>query len=93
MIKVSRISAKTEVHKLDIELDVNTDVYPMSKETFYGLCLARSLTADGQEDFDLFRHGDARAQDDSASNIIDQYQYVMNGKIFEDQLSDDGNKL
>ena len=64
----------------------------MSKETFYALCLAKSLTADGQEEFDLFRHGSA-GQDDTAANLIDQYQYVMNGKIFEDQLSDDGEKL
>ena len=29
LIIVSRISGKTEVHKLQIELDINTDIYPM----------------------------------------------------------------
>ena len=29
LIIVSRISGKTEVHKLQIELDINIDIYPM----------------------------------------------------------------
>ena len=52
---VSRISGETVVHKLQIELDVNTDIYPMDKDSFYALVLANSLTADGNEEFDLFR--------------------------------------
>jgi hypothetical protein len=36
---------------------VNTDIYPMQKEGTYALVIANSLTADGVEDFDLFRHG------------------------------------
>ena len=53
---VSRISGKTEVHKLEIELDVNSEIYPMLKGQYYALVLANSLTSDGNEDFDLFRH-------------------------------------
>ena len=95
---VSRISGKTEVHKLAIELDVNTDIYPMEKSQYYALVLATSLTSDGNEDFDLFRHtnqgvaagADANMQG-AGSNLIDQYDYVMHGKIFEDQLSEAAN--
>ena len=54
---MSRISGKTEVHKLQIELDVNTDIYPMKQGSYYALVLANSLTADGAEEFDLFRQG------------------------------------
>ena len=86
---VSRISGKTEVHKLQIELDVCTDIYPMKKDSYYALVLANSLTADGAEEFDLFRHGGGATDGgaDQGSNLIDQYQYVMHGKIFEDKLS------
>jgi hypothetical protein len=47
------------VHKLEIELDVNTDIYAMSKGSYYEIVLANSLTADGAEEFDLFRHTNA----------------------------------
>ena len=51
---VSRISGKSEVFKLGVELDVNTDIYPMQKGVHYSLVLANSLTANGNEEFDLF---------------------------------------
>ena len=53
---VSRITGKSEVHKLEISLDVNTDIYPMEKGQFYAIVLATSITSDGVEEFDLFRH-------------------------------------
>ena len=85
------------MHKLEIELDVNTDIYPMQKGAFYALVLANSLTADGVEEFDLFRHTNAADQGGdvamagASSNLIDQYDYVMHGKIFEDKLQDATN--
>ena len=75
----------------------------MLKGQYYALVLANSLTSDGNEDFDLFRHTNqnnsngAEAQG-AGSNLIDQYDYVMHGKIFEDKLGDassekDGQQL
>ena len=90
--KVSRISGKTETNKLEIELDVNTDIYPMAKGQYYALVLANSLTADGVEEFDLFRHANTNSAADhpmQGSNLIDQYDYVMHGKIFEDKLQEE----
>jgi len=40
---VSRIEAKSEVNKLEIELDINTDIYPMEKDAYYAMALASSL--------------------------------------------------
>ena len=81
------------MHKLEIELDVNTDIYPMQKGLYYALVLANSLTADGAEEFDLFRHANSGGQQtaESGGNLIDQYQYVMHGKIFEDKLQEGGD--
>jgi len=52
---VSRVSGITEIYDFQIELDVNTEIFEMKKDTNYMLMLTRSLTADGNEDFDLFR--------------------------------------
>ena len=57
MIKVSRISGKTEPNNFEIELDVNTDIYPMQKDCTYAMVIANSLTADGNQEFDLFKNG------------------------------------
>ena len=72
----------------------------MQKGSYYQLVLANSLTADGNEEFDIFRHGTGNAQGasgaaaaDAGTNLIDQYQYVMHGKIFEDELSDNNEVL
>ena len=55
--KVSRITGETLVSHFEIELDVNTDIYPMKVSENYDICIANSLTADGNEEFDLFRQG------------------------------------
>ena len=94
MLVVSRISGKTIVGKLEIELDVNTDIYPMVQGQNYALVLANFITSDPNEEFDLFRHNapGATAGGDvamgSGSNLLDQFDYVMQGKIFEDKLED-----
>ena len=65
----------------------------MQKGLNYGLVLANSLTADGEEEFDLFRHTNQSSGNDEvmndANNLIDTYDYVMHGKIFEDKLEND----
>ena len=53
---MSRIEAKSEVMKIDIELDVNTDIYPMEKDAYYSMVLASSVNSDGSEDFDILRY-------------------------------------
>ena len=40
---VSRITAKSEVMKIDIELDVNTDIYPIELDAYYSMVLASSV--------------------------------------------------
>ncbi len=52
---VSRIQATSSVNKLFIELDVNTEIYPIDKDSFYKLVLASSVNADGSDTFDVIR--------------------------------------
>lgn len=64
---VSRISARSEVNKLEIELDVNTDIYPMEKDAYYALAIASSVNMDGSEDFDYMRYQNEGGKDGHGS--------------------------
>ncbi len=88
---VSRIEAKSQIMKIDIELDVNTDIYPMEKDAYYSMVLANSVNQDGSEDFDILRYdhqGAGGAAHDGHGSLLDQYQYVMQGKVFKYALKD-----
>ena len=52
------------------------------------MVLAKSLTSDNSEEFDLFKQTQS-----GENNLIEQFDYVMHGKIFEDKLSDDKTNL
>ena len=67
---------------------MNTEIYEMKKDAMYSLKLMRSLRGDGNdEEFDLFKQAN-----DGTKDILDDYQYVMYGKIFEEQLDKDNIK-
>jgi hypothetical protein len=53
---VSRISAHSKVNKLVIELDINTEIYPVEENAFYKMVLASSVNADGSDTFDIIRY-------------------------------------
>ena len=52
---VSRVVARSEVMKIDVELDVNTDIYPMEEGAYYSMVLANSVNLDGTPDYDVLR--------------------------------------
>ena len=84
---VSRISATSYVNQLAIELDVNTDIYPMTAGSTYKLVIASSVNADGSDKFDIIQYQNlgSSAASGGMGALIDQYDYVMNGKIFKYQ--------
>ena len=87
---VSRITAEARVNKLSIELDINSDIYPMEEHAFYKMVLATSVNADGSDVFDVMRYENEGSASGMGS-LIDQYEYVMHGKIFKYSL--DATKL
>ena len=56
---VSRIGAKSQVNRLEIELDVNSEIYPMAAGEFYKMVLASSVNADGSDNFDIIQYENA----------------------------------
>ena len=70
--KVSRIKAQAQTFLADIELDVNTEIYPVrTKETF-----SIALAVTGEE-----AAWDSTGKAGGA--LIDAYEYVMFGKIYK----------
>ena len=55
-ILVSRIAATSQTFKLQIELDINTEIYPVEEGAFYKLVIASSVNADGSDTFDMIRY-------------------------------------
>ena len=87
MCVVSRIKATSSVHRLTIQLDVNTEIYPMEM-TFYKMVLASSVNADGSDMFDIIRY-ENEGSESGMGALIDKYEYVMHGKVFKYQLKND----
>ena len=69
---VSRIEARSEVNKLEIELDVNTDIYPMENGAHYAMVITTSLTQDASEDFDIFQYMN-EGSGSTISSLLDEY--------------------
>ena len=76
------------MNRLEIELDVNTDIYPMAVNEYYRLVLASSVNADGSDNFDIIQYENQGSSAGGMGALIDQYDYVMHGKIFKYQLHD-----
>lgn len=86
---MSRISASSKVNKLAIELDINTDIYPIQEGAFYSFVLATSVNSDGSDGFDIVKYENKEDSDASGMGaLIDLYEYVMHGKIFKYQLDE-----
>ena len=63
-------------------MDVQTEIYPMAAGEFYKLVLASSVNSDGSESFDIIQY-ENQGSASGMGALIDQYEYVMHGKIFK----------
>jgi DNA-directed RNA polymerases I, II, and III subunit RPABC3 len=77
--KVSRVEGITEDSNCKIVLDVNTDVYPVSKENYYTILITKSLNADGTPSANTF----SIDMYTKKNSLMDKYDYVTYGKIFK----------
>ena len=84
--KVSRVDATSEVYDCKISFDVNVDIYPVQKGSFYTLVLAKSLNTDGMASPNTFSYDLYTKK----NTLLDKYDYVMYGKIFKFNEENDG---
>ena len=73
---VSRLFCESESFKMDLILDVNTQIYPVDYGEKFRLVLANTLREDGTPD-----DGEYNPTDNSLTRA-DQFEYVMYGKVY-----------
>jgi len=74
--RVSRLHCESESFKMDLILDVNTQIYPVDLSNKFRMVIATSLREDGVPDdgeYDPIESGPSRA---------DNFEYVMYGKVY-----------
>eukprot|EP00191_Tetraselmis_sp_GSL018_P020351 CAMPEP_0177592456 /NCGR_PEP_ID=MMETSP0419_2-20121207/8573_1 /TAXON_ID=582737 /ORGANISM="Tetraselmis sp., Strain GSL018" /LENGTH=143 /DNA_ID=CAMNT_0019083331 /DNA_START=157 /DNA_END=584 /DNA_ORIENTATION=+ len=77
--KVSRYEARSDTYQMDLVLDVNIDVYPLEEGEKVKLALSHTISLDGSQSKDSF---DPSLYLNKPS-LMDDYEYVMHGKIFK----------
>ncbi|XP_046556448.1 DNA-directed RNA polymerases I, II, and III subunit RPABC3-like [Haliotis rubra] len=82
--RVSRLFCESESFKMDLILDVNTQVYPMELGDKFRLVIATTLREDGYPEdgeYNPTQQGPSRT---------DQFEYVMFGKVYRIEGDDGG---
>jgi DNA-directed RNA polymerase I, II, and III subunit RPABC3 len=67
--------AKAETVDMELTLDVNTEIYPLNPAEKFTLLLASALSNDPTLDKEAWRPG--------RRTLADDYDYVMNGKVYK----------
>ena len=70
---VSRVFAESESFKMDLILDVNTQLYPIELNEKFRLLLTTTLREDGLPDDGEY---------DQGPSLADSFEYVMYGKLY-----------
>ncbi|OAY68524.1 DNA-directed RNA polymerases II, IV and V subunit 8B-like [Ananas comosus] len=80
--KVSRIEARSEQFDMFMQLDINTEIYPMHVGDKFTMVLAPTLNLDGTPDSGYFVQGNRKS-------LADKFEYVMHGKLYK--ISEDSS--
>ncbi|XAR53164.1 hypothetical protein NMG60_11021597 [Bertholletia excelsa] len=73
--KVSRIEATSEQLDMYMQLDVNTEIYPLHAGEKFMMVLASTLNLDGTPDSGYYNPGQRKS-------LADKFEYVMHGKLY-----------
>lgn len=85
--KVSRIEGIAEYTQVKITLDVNFEIYPITKDTLYSFLITKSLNSDGAPSPNTYNY-DIYLKKNS---LMEKYDYVVYGKIFKYTEEANGN--
>ncbi|KEH41884.1 putative RNA polymerase, Rpb8 [Medicago truncatula] len=73
--KVTRIEARSEKFDMFMQLDINSELYPLKMGQKFSLALVPTLNPDGTPDTGYYNPGNRQS-------IADNYEYVMYGKLY-----------
>ncbi|CAD8141466.1 unnamed protein product (macronuclear) [Paramecium tetraurelia] len=85
--RVSRIKCKSKSGEVDMELDVNIDIYPIDKGSEYRVLIVRSLGI--SQEMDQGKYKPEFSQIDN--ELLEKFQYAMFGRVFK--MIKDQNKM
>ncbi|ODQ51461.1 DNA-directed RNA polymerases I [Saitoella complicata NRRL Y-17804] len=77
--RVTRISASTADKDIEIELDINSEIYPLEEGRKVRLVLAKALALDGSRDVNAEGRG---WRETSEVTLAEEYEYVCYGKVY-----------
>eukprot|EP00192_Tetraselmis_astigmatica_P014816 CAMPEP_0117686464 /NCGR_PEP_ID=MMETSP0804-20121206/22467_1 /TAXON_ID=1074897 /ORGANISM="Tetraselmis astigmatica, Strain CCMP880" /LENGTH=147 /DNA_ID=CAMNT_0005498165 /DNA_START=351 /DNA_END=791 /DNA_ORIENTATION=+ len=78
--RVSRFNARSDTYQMDLVLDLNVDIYPLEEGQKVKLVLSSTLSLDGSQTSDSY---DPDLYLGKKPSLMDEYEYVMHGKIFK----------
>jgi DNA-directed RNA polymerase I, II, and III subunit RPABC3 len=84
--KVSRIEAKADDTDCKLILDINSEIYPMYKDSAYSILITKSVYADGSPSPNNFNY----EMYTKKNSLVERYDYVAYGKIFKYSEENDG---
>ncbi|CAG0912449.1 unnamed protein product [Notodromas monacha] len=87
--RVSRLHCESESFKMDLILDVNSQVYPVDLGEKFRLVLATTLREDGYADAEDWN---PRMPEDGMTKA-DAFEYVMYGKIYRIEGDEGGDRV
>ncbi|RVW88516.1 DNA-directed RNA polymerases II and V subunit 8A [Vitis vinifera] len=102
--KVSRIEAQSEQLDMYMQLDVNTEIYPMHAGEKFAMSLASTLDLDGTPDTGYYtqvkccgmvvclartKRLTAAVRVAGRKSLADKFEYVMHGKLYK--ISEEGS--
>lgn len=64
----------SENYEMEMQLDVNTEIYKVKNGQKFTIAIAHSLSLDGSADRPLV---------EGQPSLLDKYEYVMYGKVFK----------
>ncbi|ESN91528.1 hypothetical protein HELRODRAFT_165578 [Helobdella robusta] len=89
--RVSRLKCESESFKMDLILDVNTQIYPIELGDKFRMVIATSMREDGVPD-----DGEYDPKEGSGTRA-DSFEYVMYGKVYridgDDMSGEQGSRL
>src|SRR3990167_5845455 len=75
-IQVARLSCTSEIHEVEMLLDINVDIYSVKLNDKFSVLLASSISLDPEVD-DI-----GEFTQNVESTLAADYEYVMYGKVF-----------
>jgi DNA-directed RNA polymerase I, II, and III subunit RPABC3 len=71
--RVSRLDCMSENYEMELQLDINSEIYKVKNGQKFTIAIAHSLSLDGRTE----------RPSEGEPSLLDKYDYVMYGKIFK----------